>query len=308
MSEQDPTDNEQQTSVPVRLLKNEWFRAFLLALGLLILVHAFVLRFVTVESTSMYATLRPGDLLLVQRWPVWTGLSRGDVVVFRDPLKDRDPMFRRPLMVKRIVGMPGDTIELRHGVLLVNGRVQGMPPAATTSYLVRLAMGQRPDSLLSMLGLPMSVVQPGRTAIELPLNKALAETVEQFHGVVSASPMRNASGAPRHIFPFSPRYPWNGDNFGPLVVPRKGDSIRINVDNFPLYDRIMSAYEGHTLSADRADLMIDGVPLDTYTVEHNYYFVLGDSRHFSADSRYWGFLPHDHIVGRGGPVVFHGGA
>ena len=307
MSEHHLTDNQQQTTVPSRLLKNEWFRAFLLALGLLILVHFFVLRFVTVESTSMYATLRPGDLLLVQRWPVWTGLSRGDVVVFRDPLKDRDPMFRRPLLVKRIVGMPGDTVELRHDVLLVNGEPQVLPPAATTSYLVRLAMGQRPDSLLALLGLPKSLVQPGRTAIELPLNKALAEIVERFHGVVSASPMRLASGAPHHIFPFSPRYPWNGDDFGPLVVPRKGGSIRIDVDDFPLYDRIMSTYEGHALSADRDRLMIDGRPLEAYVVERNYYFVLGDSRHFSADSRYWGFLPQDHIVGRGGAVVFHGG-
>ena len=195
----------------------------------------------------------------------------------------------------------------RHGVLLVNGEPQVLPPAATTSYLVRLAMGQRPDSLLALLGLPKSLVQPGRTAIELPLNKALAEIVERFHGVVSASPMRLASGAPRHIFPFSPRYPWNGDDFGPLVVPRKGGSIRIDVDDFPLYDRIMSTYEGHALSADRDRLMIDGRPLEAYVVERNYYFVLGDSRHFSADSRYWGFLPQDHIVGRGGAVVFHGG-
>ena len=68
----------------------------------------------------MYATLRPGDLLLVQRWPVWTGFERGDVVVFRDPLKDNVPMLRRPLLVKRIVGMPGDVVELRKGVLFVN--------------------------------------------------------------------------------------------------------------------------------------------------------------------------------------------
>ena len=107
-----------------RLLQNEWLKAFVLALVLLLFLHAFVVRWVIVESTSMFATLKPGDLVLVQRWPLWTGLDRGDVVVFRDPLKDDVSMVRRPLLVKRIAGMPGDRVEIRRGKLFVNNKAE----------------------------------------------------------------------------------------------------------------------------------------------------------------------------------------
>ncbi|MEO8588078.1 MAG: signal peptidase I [Flavobacteriales bacterium] len=286
---------------------NEWLRSFILALLILLFAHQFIVRFVAVESTSMFATLRPGDLLLVERWPVWTGFGRGDIVVFRDPLRDALPRRQRPLLVKRIVGLPGDEVELRDGDLFVNQVYLPMPDDATRSYLVRLRSSASPEDLLAHLGLPAYFLQASRENLELPLNDALADSVRAMPGVISAEPMRLASGAPRHIFPFSPRYPWNGDDYGPITVPAKGDTLHINVDNFPLYDRLMSVYEGHDLSADRSVITIEDQPLKDYVVEEDYYFVLGDSRHFSADSRYWGFLPADHVVGRGAFVLLSKG-
>lgn len=283
---------------------NEWLRAFVLALLLLVCVHLFVLRWVVVESTSMYATLLPGDLVMVERWPVWTGLRRGDVVVFRDPLKDRVPMRKRPLVVKRIIGMPGDTVELRRGRVFVNGQAMAPPPRATQAHVLRLREGHEAGDVMHWLGLPMSMVQPGRRIVELPLNDTLVEHLMRRDDVMLAEAMGPASGAPRHIFPFSQRYRWNSDDYGPIRVPAHGDTLRINVDNLPLYDRIMSIYEGHTLGVDRNELLIDGAPLERYVVEQDHYFVLGDSRHHSADSRYWGFLPHDHLVGRAGLVLW----
>lgn len=277
---------------------NEWLKAFVLALFLLALLHLFVVRWVIVESTSMFATLRPGDLVLVQRWPLWTGVSRGDVVVFRDPLKDSEPMVSRPLLVKRIVGMPGDVVQLHNAQLVVNGQGDLIKAPITKAYLVRLRDAVFADSLLDQLGLARGSVQPGRAFVEVPLNEALAVTVEALPYVVSASPMGPATGAPRHIFPFSPRYPWNSDDFGPIRVPAKGDTLKIDVDNLPLYDRIISIYEGHKLGVDKNVLLLDGAPLTHYVVEQDYYFVLGDSRHHSADSRYWGFVPKDHLTGR----------
>lgn len=286
---------------------NEWLRAFVLAVLLLVLGHLFVLRWVTVQSTSMYATLLPNDLVLVQRWPLWTGFERGDVAVFRDPLKDREAKSKRPLLVKRIVGMPGDTVELRTGVLWVNGSPQGTPATATWSYLVRMRGEHSTDSIMDLLRLPKSMLIPGRRFLEIPANQFLADTLEQLPAVVSAEPMSLATGAPRHIFPFSQRFRWNGDSYGPIVVPAMGDTLRIDMDNLPLYDRIMSIYEGHTLSVDGNVLLIDGVPLTSYVVEQDYYFMLGDSRHHSADSRYWGFVPQDHLVGRAARVIFSKG-
>ncbi|HOY29742.1 MAG TPA: signal peptidase I [Flavobacteriales bacterium] len=279
-------------------------KAFVLALVLLLFLHAFVVRWVIVESTSMFATLKPGDLVLVQRWPLWTGLDRGDVVVFRDPLKDDVSMVRRPLLVKRIAGMPGDRVEIRRGKLFVNNKAEVNSAYSTQAYLVRLRNERFADSLLRELGLPLQLHRAGRAFVELPLNEELAERVERLPYVLSADALGLARGAQRHIFPFSPRYPWNGDDFGPVTVPRQGDTLHITVDNLPLYDRLISHYEGHELGVDRNVLRIDGRPLTDYVVEQDYYFVLGDSRHHSADSRYWGFVPADHVTGRAGLLLW----
>ena len=287
-----------------RLLQNEWLKAFVLALVLLLFLHAFVVRWVIVESTSMFATLKPGDLVLVQRWPLWTGLDRGDVVVFRDPLKDDVSMVRRPLLVKRIAGMPGDRVDIRRGKLFVNNKAEVNSAYSTQAYLVRLRNERFADSLLRELGLPLQLHRAGRAFVELPLNEELAERVERLPYVLSADALGLARGAQRHIFPFSPRYPWNGDDFGPVTVPRQGDTLHITVDNLPLYDRLISHYEGHELGVDRNVLRIDGRPLTDYVVEQDYYFVLGDSRHHSADSRYWGFVPADHVTGRAGLLLW----
>lgn len=280
-----------------RFLRNEWFRAFLLALTLLILLHVFILRFVTVRSTSMFATLMPGDLLLVQRWTTWTGHERGDIIVFRDPLKDRDPMWLRPLLVKRLVALPGDTLEIREGRLMVNGSPFNEAQGVTMSHLVRLREASDPRAFAERYGLPDGLVIPGRSNMETALNEELVAMLQQDEDVVGVVPMRLATGQRLNVFPFSPRYAWNGDDFGPVVIPKKGEMLRINVDNLPLYDRLMSTYEGHRLSNSGDQLLIDGLPLTQYDVEQDYCFVLGDSRHFSSDSRYWGFVPMDHIVG-----------
>lgn len=284
--------------------RNEWLKAFVLAVAFLVFLHVFVVRWVIVESTSMFATLKPGDLVLVQRWPVWTGFSRNDIVVFRDPLKDDVSMARRPLLVKRVAGIPGDRVEIRHGALLVNGKQVNASTKTTWAYVVRLRNESFGDSLLMELGLPSRMHQPGRAFLEVPLNEELADRVVRLPYVVSADKLGLARGVRRHIFPFSPRYPWNGDDYGPLTVPRKGDTLHINVDNLPLYDRLISHYEGHELGVDQDQLTIDGVPLKDYVVEQDYYFVLGDSRHHSADSRYWGFVPRDHVTGRAGLLLW----
>lgn len=274
-----------------------WPKAGLLAVCALFLLHMFVLRWVTVRSTSMYSTLLPGDLLGVQRWPVWTGLHRGDVVVFRDPLQHDRAMTRRDLLVKRIVGMPGDEVRIRKGVLFVNEEATGYP-GETRSHLVRLARGTDPAPLLADLELPPSFVPAPGPVIELPLDPAQRSALEARPEVLSAEPMSTASGAPRHIFPFSPYFKWNSDNYGPLRVPAKGDTVRIDVSTIPMYDRIIHLYEGHELEAERNDLRIDGEATNRYVIGQDYYFVLGDSRHYSGDSRYWGFVPADHVVGR----------
>jgi signal peptidase I len=286
-----------------RFWHHPWGRPFVLALALLFLLHQFVLRFVTVQSTSMFATLHPGDLLLVERWPCWTGFDRGDLVVFRNPLSDQVSRWRRPLMVKRIAALPGDTVAIRHGRLFVNGHAMDPEPGLTWAYLLRLRDTADAAGLFARHGLPMELINRGRTTLEVPLSEALAQSLAADRAVAGLAPMRLADGPQAHIFPFSSRYPWNTDDFGPLVVPKAGDTVRIGPENLPIYDRVITVYEERALSNSSKQLLVDGEPLEAFPIRKDYYFVLGDNRHYSSDSRHWGFVPADHLVGRGASVI-----
>ena len=100
------------------------------------------------------------------------------------------------------------------------------------------------------------------------------------------------------VFPFSRDYNWNRDNFGPLVMPKKGVTVSLTKKNLPLYDRVISAYEGNKLDVKDEGIYINGELADSYTFKMDYYWMMGDNRHMSSDARYWGYVPEDHIVGK----------
>ncbi|MFZ1685820.1 MAG: signal peptidase I [Flavobacteriales bacterium] len=282
---------------------NEWLRALVIALVVLGMLNAFVLRWVTVQNTSMYHTLLPGDLLAVNIMATWTGLERNDVVVFRDPVQDDRAMARRDLLVKRMVALPGDTLRIKAGGVFVNGKRLSDPPELTRSWLVRLRKEADARAVLDLLQLPLDFSPTGSHFIELPLNQGLANELKRKKLVAEAEPMGDESGSPDHIFPYSPTFKWNADNYGPLTVPSSGDTVPIDLYRLPLYDRIITRYEGHTLENTRRDVLMNGEVLSEYIIANDYCFMLGDSRNHSSDSRYWGFLPMDHIVGRASFVL-----
>lgn len=283
---------------------HEWGLAFLLAIGLLTALHLWALAWVTVRSTSMYATLVPGDLVAVQRWPSWSGLEHGDIIVFRDPLQDHLPKGQRQLLVKRIAGLPGDELELRDGALYVNGKRTAPLPAQTSSWSVRLEKGAGPAELLSALSLPLDLRVPA-PVIDLPLNDSLAALAEARPEVAGLAPRASARHRSTNLFPFGPGYKWTHDDYGPLRVPAAGDTVPITMYTLPMYDRLISRYEHGALHVVDGKLMIDGVLAERYAVQQDYYFVLGDSRDHSSDSRYWGFVPAELVIGRAGLVLLN---
>lgn len=280
----------------------QWPKAAIAAVLLLVLLHACVFRWVSVRSTSMQGTLLPGDLLLVQRWPLITGFDRGDIVVFRDPVQDRSGHWRRDLLVKRIVGLPGDTVELRKGQLYVNGRAMVVVEQADR-YHVRFRSTDQLRALLDTMALPFPDTLAGRTGYELQLTAQQAEQLRAQPGVLAVEAAGLARGTPRHIFPYSPWYKWNNDNWGPVRIPAEGDTVMINERSFPLYDRLITRYAGHRVSFGSDGIRIDGALTDRYRIEQDHYFTLGDARQASNDSRYWGFLPADHLVGRAASIT-----